>query len=204
MNTHFLKPGENKMLIKKLSNLFLEDSDLHIAVAYFNSEYFADLIIGRAKKKQKTLLILNTSDLIRPKEAGKSEIVISKALIKILKYEGDYIFCKSLGLRILGNYQNMHHKFMFTKNKLFFGSVNLTEAAINRNFESLIETDNKQLIKDFHSEFGKLWNVGSELYSDRDGKLRSIMCPKCENSDSVDFESFGPICHMCGYKFIID
>jgi phosphatidylserine/phosphatidylglycerophosphate/cardiolipin synthase-like enzyme len=204
MNTHFLKPGENKMLIKKLSNLFLEDSDLHIAVAYFNSEYFADLIIGRAKKKQKTLLILNTSDLIRPKEAGKSEIVISKALIKILKYEGDYIFCKSLGLRILGNYQNMHHKFMFTKNKLFFGSLNLTEAAINRNFESLIETDNKLLIKDFHSEFGKLWNIGSELYSDRDGKLRSIMCPKCENSNSVDFESFGPICHMCGYKFIID
>jgi phosphatidylserine/phosphatidylglycerophosphate/cardiolipin synthase-like enzyme len=204
MKTHFLKPGDNKIVIENLSNLFLEESDLHIAVAYFNSEYFADLIIERAKKKLKTLLILNTSDLIRPKEAGKSEIVISKALIKILRNEGDYIFCKSLGLRILGNYQNMHHKFILTKNKLFFGSLNLTDAAVNRNFESLIETDDKFLIKDFHSEFGKLWNIGSELYSDRDGKLRSIMCPKCENSDSVDFESFGPFCHMCGYKFIID
>jgi phosphatidylserine/phosphatidylglycerophosphate/cardiolipin synthase-like enzyme len=204
MKIHFLKPGENKMLIKNLSNLFLEDSDLYIAVAYFNSEYFADLIIERAKKKQKTLLILNTSDLIRPKEAGKSEIVISKALIKLLKYEGDYIFCKSLGLRTLGNYQNMHHKFLFTKSKLFFGSLNLTDAAINRNFESLIETDNKFLIKEFHSEFGELWNIGSELYTNRDGNLRSIMCPKCENSDSVDFESFGPVCHMCGYNFIID
>ncbi|MFY0481383.1 phospholipase D-like domain-containing protein [Flavobacterium sp. PLA-1-15] len=204
MKTHFLKPGDNKIIIENLSNLFLEDSDLHIAVAYFNSEYFADLIIERAKKKQKTLLILNTSDLIRPKEAGKSEIVISKALIKILKHEGNYIFCKSLGLRVLGNYQNMHHKFIFTKNKLFFGSLNLTDAAINRNFESLLETDNKFLIKDFYSEFGKLWNIGSELYSDRDGKLRSIMCPKCENSDGVDFESFGPICHMCGYNFIVD
>lgn len=204
MRTHFLKPGNNNLIIKRLSNLFLEDSDLHIAVAYFNSEYFADLIIERARKKQKTLLILNTSDLIRPKDAGKSEIVISKALIKILKHEGNYIFCKSLGLKVLGNYQNMHHKFIFTQNKLFFGSLNLTDAAINRNFESLIETENNFLIKNFHSEFGKLWNIGSELYSDRDGKLRSIMCPKCENSDGVDFESFGPICHMCGYNFIVD
>lgn len=204
MKTHFLKPGNNKKTIDNLSNIFMEDSDLHIAVAYFNNEYFADLIIERAKKKQKTLLILNTSDLIRPKEAGKSEIVISKALIKILKHEGNYIFCKSLGLRVLGNYQNMHHKFIFTKNKLFFGSLNLTDAAINRNFESLLETDNKFIIKDFYSEFGKLWNIGSELYSDRDGKLRSIMCPKCENSDGVDFESFGPICHLCGYNFIVD
>lgn len=204
MKTHFLQPGGNKIIKKKLSNLFLEDSDLHIAVAYFNSEYFADLIIARAKKKLKTLLILNTSDLIRPKEPGKSETVISKALIKILKHEGNYIFCKSLGLKVLGNYQNMHHKFIFTKNKLFFGSLNLTDAAINRNFESLIETNNQFLINDFHSEFGKLWKIGSELYSGRDGKLRSIMCPNCENSDGVDFESFGPICHMCGYNFIID
>ena len=204
MRTHFLKPGDNNLIIKRLSNLFLEDSDLHIAVAYFNSEYFAELIIERAKKKQKTLLILNKSDLIRPKEAGKSEIVISKALIKILKHEGNYIYCKSLGLKVRGNYQNMHHKFIFTQNKLFFGSLNLTDAEINRNFESLIETENNFLIKKFHSEFGKSWNIGSELYSDRDGKLRSIMCPKCENSDGVDFESFGPICHMCGYNFIVD
>lgn len=204
MKTHFLKPGDNKKIIEKLTTIFLEDDDLHIAVAYFNSEYFANLIINRAKKKLKTLLILNTSDIIRPKEAGKSEIVISNALIRILKEEGDYIFCKSLGLRISGNYQNMHHKFLFTKNKLFFGSLNLTDAAINRNFESIIETDNKFLIREFYSEFGKLWNIASELYSDKEGKLRSIMCPKCENSDGVDFESFGLICHMCGYNFIID
>ncbi len=56
MRTHFLKPGDNNLIIKRLSNLFLEDSDLHIAVAYFNSEYFAELIIERAKKKTKNLI----------------------------------------------------------------------------------------------------------------------------------------------------
>lgn len=204
MKTHFLKPGDNKEVIENLSSLFRDDADLLIAVAYFNNEYFADLIIERAKKKQKTLLLLNTSDLVRPKEAGKSEIVISKALIKILEHEGQYVFCKSLGLRSLGNYQNMHHKFILNKNKLFFGSLNLTDAAINRNFESLLETESKFLIRDFYNEFEQLWKIGSELFCDRDGKLRSIMCPKCEMSDGVDFESFGPICHMCGYQFIVE
>ena len=204
MKIHFLKPGENKIIKENLTELFNEDCDLHIAIAYFNSEYFSNLIVERAQHKKKTFLILNTSDIIRPKESGESQIVISKAIVNIIKNEGDYIFCKTLGVRIAGNYQNMHHKFIFNKNKIFFGSLNLTDAALNRNFESIIESSERNLIKDFHKEFELLWNISSDLYSDKNGELRSIMCPKCERSDGVDFESFGPLCHMCGYKFIVD
>lgn len=204
MKTHFLKPGENKIIKSNLTELFKDESNLHIAVAYFNSEYFSNLIIERAQQKKNTFLILNTSDIVRPKEPGESQIVISKALVNILKKEGDYIFCKSLGVRTTGNYQNMHHKFIFNKHKLFFGSLNLTDAALNRNFESIIETYDRNLIKDFHKEFEILWNISSDLYSDRNGELRTIMCPKCESSDGVDFESFGLLCHMCGYTFIVD
>ncbi|TRX11045.1 phospholipase D-like domain-containing protein [Flavobacterium gawalongense] len=205
MKTYFLMPSFDDMLKDNLTKLFKSNEDLHIAVAYFNNEYFSNLIIERAELKLKTFLILNTSDIVRPKEVSQSQVVISKALVNILKneYNNAYINCKSLGVRINGNYQNMHHKFIFNKYKLFIGSLNLTDAALNRNFESIIEIDNKSVINKFHQEFGKLWNLASEIFSNRDGELRSIMCPKCEMSDGVDFESFGPICFMCGYKFIV-
>lgn len=206
MKTYFLKPGDDNMLKQELTNLFKLNGNLHIAVAYFNNEYFSDLIIERAKQKLKTFLILNTSDIVRPKEAGESEIVISKALFNIIKseYLDKYIFCKSLGVKITGNYQNMHHKFIFNKDKIFVGSLNLTDAALHRNFESIIEIDDRITINKFYKEFEVLWNSSSEILTNESGKLRSIMCPKCETSECVDFESCGPFCFNCGYKFIID
>ncbi|WP_290568097.1 phospholipase D-like domain-containing protein [Leeuwenhoekiella sp. UBA6783] len=206
MKSHFLRPSNNEEFVNELIEFFKDEGQLLIAVAYFNSDLFAELIIERFEKKQQTLLILNTSDLIRPQNPGDSEIAISKALMKVITADTrqTYINIKTLGIRKKGKYQNMHHKFFINSKKLIFGSFNLTNAAINKNYESVISTRNINLRKDFRSEFGKLWNDGIELYSgSRYNALRTLMCPICEINDYIDFESFGPICTVCGHKFII-
>lgn len=205
MKVYFLKPDAGPLLKTRLTELFQNKEDLHIAVAYFNSKYFSDLILQRAENKQKTFLILNTADLVRPENSTESKIVISEALINILQngYESNYIFCKCLGIRTSGNYQNMHHKFIFNKNTVIVGSLNLTDAALHRNYESVIEINNPSIIRNFYTEYENLWIMASEIFSRKSGEVRSIMCPNCQVSDGVDFESFGPVCYMCGYKFIV-
>lgn len=205
MKSYFFKPGNNKDKIEKLIQIFKHPSNLHIAVAYFNSDIFAELILNRFEKRYNTFLLVNTSDLLRPQEIGDSEIAISQALMKVILADKNqnYIHIRSLGIRAKGKYQNMHHKFYLNQETVLFGSLNLTNAALNRNFETLFEISNQKTIKDFFIEFGDLWEKGAELYSGRDNELRSLMCPICEINDGVDFESYGPFCTFCGHKFSI-
>jgi len=206
MKSHFLKPNQPNELVSELIDLFKTDGQLLIAVAYFNSKVFADLIIERFHNKQKTLLLLNTSDLIRPQKIGDSEIAISAPLMELILADTkqNYIHIRTLGIRAKSKYQNMHHKFFLNNKKLIFGSLNLTKAALNSNYESVISTNDRKLIFDFHKEFGILWSDGIELYAgSRYNELRTLMCPICEINDYIDFESFGPFCSGCGHKFSI-
>lgn len=94
----------------------------------------------------------------------------------------------------------MHHKFMVSDDVVIFGSVNWTTAALHGNYECLIKTSDIELIEKFIEEFDEIWNQAQELYTDK-GQIRRIMCPVCEDSEGVDFESYGPICTYCGHKF---
>src|SRR5437879_4176428 len=110
MKAYFLRPGDNKNSINRIEKLFLSARTLHISVAYFHSIRFAELIKARSEKKQMTYLLVNTSDILRPHDIADTEIVISQALMSLLNLSSDYLCIKSLGLRMKGKYQNMHHK----------------------------------------------------------------------------------------------
>jgi phosphatidylserine/phosphatidylglycerophosphate/cardiolipin synthase-like enzyme len=203
MRTIFLRPGNanTEALDEILSVINYEDDIILVAVAYFTHPDIATALIERTRMNRRTRLLLNTSDIIRPVGAN-SEIIISKELLKVIN-SADYrstLEIRSLGLRARGKYQNMHHKFMVTRNKVIFGSVNWTTAALNNNYECLVTSTEKSIIAEFWNEFIEIWEGAQELYTNK-GQLRRIICPECEESDGVDFESFGPICTYCGHKF---
>ncbi|MFF2018910.1 phospholipase D-like domain-containing protein [Paenibacillus sp. NPDC058177] len=203
MKTIFLRPGKanTEALNEILSVIKTETEFISVAVAYFTHPDIATALIERTKENRRTRLLLNTSDIIRP-AGSDSEVIISKELLKVINF-ADYqsnLEIKSLGLRAKGKYQNMHHKFMVSRNKVIFGSVNWTSAALNSNYECLVASTDKKIIAEFLDEFNEIWRDAQELYTDK-GQLRRIMCPKCEESDGVDFESFGPVCTYCGHKF---
>jgi phosphatidylserine/phosphatidylglycerophosphate/cardiolipin synthase-like enzyme len=202
MRAYFLRPNADNLAEEKLIELFKDYKELYIAVAYFNNKKFSNLLINRADNHFPTNLLINTSDILRPQNDGDSEIAISEALMKVIVASSKgLINVRSLGTRAKGKYQNMHHKFYMNSDKLFFGSVNLTDAALNRNYELLTETYDKHIIENFKNEFNSMWKIASEIYTGRDNKLRSLMCPICERHEGVDFESYGPICTFCGHKF---
>lgn len=59
----------------------------------------------------------------------------------------------------------MHHKYcLIDENdpqgaKAFFGSVNLTAQAFCKNFEAMILTNNKNIIKKLSEEFEEMWRI---------------------------------------------
>ena len=94
----------------------------------------------------------------------------------------------------------MHHKFLVTNKVVLFGSVNWTYSALHNNHECLVASKSDWHIRQFWAEFEELWESAHEVYTGR-GKLRSMMCPVCESPDGVDFESYGPLCTLCGHRF---
>ncbi len=54
---------------------------------------------------------------------------------------------------------HMHHKFAIIDEKILItGSYNWTVSAEKENYENIIITDNRQLVKSFLKEFKKLWS----------------------------------------------
>ncbi|MCD9024958.1 phospholipase D-like domain-containing protein [Cohnella silvisoli] len=202
MKLIFLRPEiPNEALDEIVSMINRTRGVLRVAVAYFTHPTIAQALISRKINGFSTQLLINTSDILRPIDIG-TEIVISKQLFDVIN-EANYdseLQIRSLGIRAKGKYQNMHHKFMVSDDELIFGSVNWTYAAIHNNFECLAMTNDKKYINEFISEFEALWVVAQELYTNN-GQLRSIMCPKCQDSEGVDFESYGLICTFCGHEF---
>ena len=143
--------------------------------------------------------MLNTSDLVRPLHAGESEIVVSRHLLRLLQQHHP-LGTASLGARTGTSYQNMHHKFAVADDRVVFGSLNWTTAALENNFECLASTDDSDAIARFTLEFDRLWSAAQEFFF-QDGRVRMIMCPDCKSSFGVDFESWGPFCLDCGHKF---
>lgn len=204
MKLIFLRPEiPNEALEEIITIINRTKGLLRVAVAYFTHPRIAEALIARNNTGYRTRLLINTSDILRPVDIG-TEIVVSKQLLDVIYaagYESNLVI-RSLGLRTKGKYQNMHHKFVVSEEELLFGSVNWTSAALHSNFECLVKTDSMDLIEQFIKEFDVIWNEAQELFTDR-GQLRRIMCPNCEDSDGVDFESFGPVCTYCGHQFRI-
>lgn len=57
----------------------------------------------------------------------------------------------------------MHHKFMVVDGKcpgmgkVMFGSLNFTHQALTRNFETMLQTNDKATVKRFMNTFDELW-----------------------------------------------
>lgn len=56
MNAFFLEPNQSSDGVKKLESLFNAPKGLMVAVAYFNSVKFADLILERNRLGQNVML----------------------------------------------------------------------------------------------------------------------------------------------------
>jgi phosphatidylserine/phosphatidylglycerophosphate/cardiolipin synthase-like enzyme len=207
MRTIFLRPGSYSTQdaineINEMINTTAED--LNIAIAYLTYQPLIKALIERTKLNMKTKLILNTSDLLRPINPLESEIVISKDLIELINISQKYtnLEIKSLGVTTKKKYQNMHHKYVVSEERVIFGSLNWTNAAFNNNYECIYTCQDITVIDDFLSEFYYMWESAQNIHT-AFGKIRGIICPKCESSDGVDFESYGPFCTFCGHKFIV-
>jgi phosphatidylserine/phosphatidylglycerophosphate/cardiolipin synthase-like enzyme len=208
MRTIFLRPGSynTQETISEIVNLLNNTTkDIHIAIAYLTSQPLIKALIARTKLNRNTKIILNTSDLIRPVNPLKSEIVISKDLIELINFAQRYpnLEVKSLGMNMKGKYQNMHHKYVVSEKEVIFGSLNWTNAALKNNYECIFISQDQNVVNEFLSEFYLIWEKAQNIHT-AIGKIRGIICPKCESSDGVDFESYGPFCTFCGHNFIVE
>lgn len=209
MELIFLDPLEQNReqehyILQEVTSMIRDTPDLlRIAVAYFTHQEIANALIERTQAGKPSNLIVNTSDILRPVNAGESEIAISKYLLDVLKCSDNVrgpLFVKSLGTRTKFSYQNMHHKFVVSYYKAIFGSLNWTRAAFQNNFECVSISTEKNIVRQFCAEFDRIWAKAPELLSDQN-RIRVIACPMCGEQWSVDFESYGPFCTYCGHRF---
>jgi phosphatidylserine/phosphatidylglycerophosphate/cardiolipin synthase-like enzyme len=199
----FLRPGNEdaaKALGLLRSIISETDGEVCIAVAYFSHQLLVDEVIQRKKQGRVTHLLLNSADFLRPSSAKETEVVMAQPVIDLLNAADQTLLeVRTLG-QASGKYQNMHHKFVVTDSAAAFGSVNWTKSALAQNYELLAISRDAGLISQFRLEFEALWNVAQEMYT-TEGRLRRIMCPICREDSGVDFESYGPLCTLCGHRF---
>lgn len=173
---------------------------LRIAVAYFNHLDIADRLVARSELGRPTRLLVNSSDLVRPRE-GHVEYEVSEAILRVLRVAK---WPAAMEVGTLGlpspNYHNMHHKFAVGDDRVLFGSVNWTRAALSLNYEYLVMERDSRIVAKFADEFDNLWERAHTIEGPY-GTLRVIVCPKCQRSDSVDFESWGAYCTGCLTEF---
>ncbi|HEY1378152.1 MAG TPA: phospholipase D family protein [Gemmataceae bacterium] len=203
MQLLFLRPG-SEAAAKALGILrsLLADTagEVRIAVAYLTHQLLVDELIRRQQQRRVPLLLLNSSDFLRPSGPNETEVVVAQPLLRLLE-AGKYgpLEVRTLG-QTSGKYQNMHHKFAVTDKMVAFGSVNWTKSALAHNYELFAVSDDPNVISQTRKEFDALWGTAQEMYTEH-GQLRSIMCPICRNQSGVDFESYGPLCTICGHRF---
>lgn len=72
----------------------------------------------------------------------------------------------------------MHHKFAIVDGDILIsGSTNWTMSAFFGNFDNILITNQRSLVKPFVSEFQKLWEVfESPVPSETEGKLDQLVC----------------------------
>lgn len=72
----------------------------------------------------------------------------------------------------------MHHKFAIVDGDILIsGSTNWTMSAFFGNFDNILITNQRSLVKPFVSEFQKLWEVfESPIPSETEGKLDQLVC----------------------------
>lgn len=204
MDLVFLRHASERVNANALSTIadLIENTAgvLRVAVAYFTHPMIAKKIINRAGRNRHTLLLVNSSDLLRPVE-GHVEYEVSQALLEVLNRgrRDQYIEVRTLGLPH-PEYHNMHHKFAVGDDQVLFGSANWTKAALEDNYEWLALGSEPEVVRQFREEFDFLWARAHDLSSDGQ-QVRVIVCPKCRRSDSVDFESWGACCIACGTQF---
>jgi len=53
---------------------------------------------------------------------------------------------------------HMHHKFAIMDETLLTGSYNWTRSAAQRNYENILVTEERGLLREFTKEFDQLWS----------------------------------------------
>ena len=70
----------------------------------------------------------------------------------------NWLFDKGVKVKMDMSKNHMHHKFAIIDNKkILTGSYNWTRSAAKYNHENFLITDNKKTVREFKTEFDKLW-----------------------------------------------
>jgi phosphatidylserine/phosphatidylglycerophosphate/cardiolipin synthase-like enzyme len=208
MKIFFLKPRNNvnDKSIAELLKIINNDGELiRIAISYFVHLKISEAIIGRCYLQRKTRILFNANDLIRPCGTQNQKMSISFSQIELFKSQLKQ--SKYLEIRIAGEktdkvYENMHHKYIVSNNKLIYGSPNWTDKSFNNSYEFLVLTKEKSYITKFQEEFDEIWKIAKKTKVNIESII-SIYCPLCNNQEAVNLNDQNPYCKFCNYSFSI-
>lgn len=160
-------------------NLMMAKSSVKMSIAWLNFDIYGDILCKIAKKGIKVYIII-MDDMCNARY---------KNTICILREMG----IKVKTIRMPGKTTYMHNKFCIIDNKVALtGSYNWTKNATYNNFENLLETENKLVIKKLLYEFKYIWSLSNSRIADLQNKKN-----KCEQCNLPQFN----ICILTPYEY---
>ena len=90
----------------------------------------------------------------------KIRIILDHEMTKKFGYFLHDLLINNISIKINDNpEESMHHKFVIIDSKYIFnGSLNWSEKGVSKNHENILFLENKEIVKEFSSQFDELWN----------------------------------------------
>ncbi|MCJ8330184.1 MAG: endonuclease [Lentisphaeria bacterium] len=128
--------------LKEIQALFRSSrSSIDICVFTITDNRISELIEDAHDRKLKVRIITDNDKLY---DRGSDIIELSKKIPVVVDNSPEH----------------MHHKFaIFDKEYLLNGSYNWTRTAASINYENIVVSDNKKVLKTFQAEFNRLWKI---------------------------------------------
>lgn len=162
-------------VIKVLVQFHREDSEMH-SVHFSPEGDCCEIILDCLRKAEKELQICVytisddrlANEVIRCYKKGlKVRLITDDEKVKDIGSDIKRIARNGIDVRVDDIQRLMHHKFTIVdRKKLITGSYNWTTTAAKSNYENILITSKKQVVKAYEDEFERLWN---ELYTFKPG-----------------------------------
>ena len=154
------------------SNNFSSDTKFEIGFSPKGSAL--EIILKGIRESEKSILVAAYSftskpistELVAAYKRGVDVKVIADKKSNSGKYSAvTFLANQGVPVRLNGNYQIFHHKFMvFDGLHVETGSFNYSAAAVNKNAENVIMiTGNKSIADEYSQQWNKLWNESLDL-----------------------------------------